>query len=61
MKVIVLVDVDGQVVKGDARRATGICPNAVMAVDPVVKNMFLSDPIGGSCSFYDSFVDVVKA
>ncbi len=54
------VDVDGQVVKGDARRATGICPNAVMAVDPVVKNMCLSDPIGGSCSFYDSFVDVVK-
>ncbi len=55
------VDVDGQVVKGDARRATGICPNAVMAIDPVVKNMCLSDPIGGSCSFYDSFVDVVKA
>ena len=54
------VDVDGQVVKGDARRATGICPNPVMAVDPVVKNMCLSDPIGGSCSFYDSFVDVVK-
>lgn len=55
------VNVDGQVVIGDARRATGICPNAVMAVDPVVKNMCLSDPIGGSCSFYDSFVDVVKA
>jgi tetrathionate reductase subunit A len=55
------VDVDGQTVKGDARRGTGICVNPVMAVDPVVKNMCLSDPIGGSCSFYDSFVGVVKA
>ncbi len=55
------VNVNGRVVTGDVRRATGICPNAVMAVDPVVKNMCLSDPIGGSCSFYDSFIDVVKA
>ena len=55
------VNVDGSVIKGDPRRATGICPNPVMAVDSQVKNMCLSDPIGGSCSFYDSFVDVIKA
>lgn len=55
------VNVDGSLIKGDARRATGICPNPVMAVDSKVKNMCLSDPIGGSCSFYDSFVDVIKA
>ncbi len=55
------VSVDGQIVKGDPRRGAGICPNAVMRVDPAVKNMCLSDPIGGSCSFYDSRVDVVKA
>jgi tetrathionate reductase subunit A len=53
--------VDSQVVKGDARRATGICPNAVMLEDPVLKNASLSDPIGGSASFYDTWINVVKA
>ncbi len=55
------VIVDGSVIRGDERRGTGICPNPVMQVDPAVKNMCLSDPIGGSCSFYDSWVDVIKA
>lgn len=54
------VNVDGMVIKGDKRRGTGICPNPVMLVDPKVKNMCLSDPIGGSCSFYDSWIDVIK-
>jgi tetrathionate reductase subunit A len=53
--------VDGQVVKGDPRRATGICPNAVMIEDPVLKNASLTDPIGGSASFYDTRVKVVPA
>jgi tetrathionate reductase subunit A len=53
--------VDNQVVKGDARRATGICPNAVMLEDPVLKNAGLSDPIGGSASFYDTWINVVRA
>ncbi|BCL61411.1 hypothetical protein DGMP_21040 [Desulfomarina profundi] len=54
------VEVNGQMVKGDKRRATGICPNPVMLVDPQVKNMCLTDPIGGSCSFYDSYVNIEK-
>ncbi|NDY42952.1 molybdopterin-dependent oxidoreductase [Dissulfurirhabdus thermomarina] len=54
------VTVDGALVKGDPRRGAGLCPNAVMMVDPAVRNMCLSDPIGGSCSFYDSWVRVVK-
>jgi anaerobic selenocysteine-containing dehydrogenase len=54
------VSVDGSVVKGDARRGTGVCPNPVMLVDPAVKNMCLTDPIGGSCSFYDSYVNVER-
>jgi len=49
------------VVKGDPRRATGICPNAVMLEDPVLKNASLTDPIGGSSSFYDTWINVVKA
>ncbi|HIC89836.1 MAG TPA: twin-arginine translocation signal domain-containing protein [Anaerolineae bacterium] len=52
--------VDGQAVKGDPRRATGLCPNAVMLEDPVLKNVSLTDPIGGSASFYDTRVKVVK-
>lgn len=55
------VVVDGKVVKGDKRRATGLCPNAAMLVDPVLKNMCLTDKIGGSASFYDTRVKVVKA
>ncbi len=54
------VMVDGQVIKGDSRRGTGVCPNASMLVDPALKNMCLTDPIGGSCSFYDSRVNLVK-
>lgn len=55
------IQVDGQTVTGDARRGTGICPNAVMRVDESVGVGCLSDPIGGSASFYDTRVKVVKA
>ena len=55
------VIVDNQTIKGDARRATGICPNAVMLEDPVLKNASLTDPIGGSASFYDTWINVVRA
>ncbi len=54
------VEIDGKVVKGDPRRATGLCPNPAMLVDPVLKNVCLTDPIGGSASFYDTKVKVVK-
>ena len=52
--------VDHRKVKGDARRAAGLCPNAVMLDDPFLKNATLSDPIGGSASFLDTRVNVVK-
>ncbi|RME02858.1 MAG: molybdopterin oxidoreductase [Planctomycetota bacterium] len=52
--------VEGKIVKGDARRSKGICPNAAMRLDPVLKNVCLSDLIGGSTSFYDSQVQLVK-
>ncbi len=54
------VVINGQVIKGDPRRATGLCPNSVMLEDPVLKNVSLTDPIGGSASFYDTRVKVVK-
>ncbi len=53
--------IDDSLVKGDAQRGTGLCPNAVMIDDPALKNATLSDPIGGSAAFLDTRVKIVKA
>ncbi len=53
--------IDGNVVKGDPRRATGIHANAAMRVDPVLKNVTLSDLTGGSAVFYDTKVKIERA
>jgi tetrathionate reductase subunit A len=50
------VVVDGKKVKGDKRRAGGLCTNSLLAVDPVIKDVCLSDPIGGSASYSNSRV-----
>ncbi|RMG58834.1 MAG: molybdopterin oxidoreductase [Deltaproteobacteria bacterium] len=54
-------EVSGKVIKGDPRRRTGLCPNAAMRVDPHLGNVCLTDPIGGSSSFYDTRVKLVRA
>jgi anaerobic selenocysteine-containing dehydrogenase len=53
--------IDGQLIKGEARRAAGIHANAAMWVDPGLKNTCMLDPVGGSVSFYDTFVNLVPA
>lgn len=50
------VVVDGHVVRGEARRRRGVHANAAMWTDPVVKNTCMFDPVGGSVSFYDTWV-----
>jgi len=50
------VEVNGDMIIGDPRRAAGLCPNPVMAVDPILKDVTLTDPIGASASFYDTQV-----
>jgi anaerobic selenocysteine-containing dehydrogenase len=55
------VVIDGQVVKGDPRRAAGIHANAAIRVDPVIKNTTLSDLTGASAVFYDTNVKVTRA
>jgi hypothetical protein len=55
------VSIDGQVIKGDVRRGTGIHANAVMRTDPVVKNTGLQDMIGASIVFYDTKVKLLRA
>jgi len=52
--------VDGQTIAGDPQRGTGLCINAVLRVDDVTDNTCLTDPIGGSASFYDTRVKVTK-
>ena len=52
------VVVDGSVIKGDARRAAGLCPNPLMDVDPILKDVCLTDPVGASASFFDTYVNV---
>ncbi len=52
--------VDGKILKGDPRRATGVHANAAMRVDPYLKNTCLVDPVGGSAVFYDTWVRLEK-
>ena len=54
------VVIDGQRIPGDPRRATGVHANAAMWTDPAMKNTCLVDPVGGSVSFYDTSVRLVK-
>jgi tetrathionate reductase subunit A len=55
------VSVDGNTVTGDRRRASGICTNHLLAVDPVLKDVCLTDPIGGSGSFSNTRVNLIPA
>ena len=54
------VEVDGTDIKGDPRRGTGLVPNPLMRIDPVLGDVCLTDPIGGSSSFFDTKVNVSK-
>ncbi len=50
------MQIDGHIIKGEARRARGIHANAAMWVDPALKNTCMIDVVGGSVSFYDTYV-----
>lgn len=52
--------INGRTIKGDNRRKAGLCANVVNLEDPVLKNVCLEDLIGGSSSFFDSKVKIVK-
>lgn len=53
------VVIDGVVVRGEARRQKGVHANAAMWTDKHVKNTCMFDPVGGSVSFYDTFVTLL--
>ncbi len=54
------VTIDGKVIKGDKRRAAGVHANAAMWIDPHLKNTCMIDKVGGSVSFYDTKVKLIK-
>ena len=54
------VTVDGKLVKGNPRRSRGFTPNPVMLEDTVARDVCLTDPIGGSASFYDTYVKITR-
>ena len=54
------VTIDDKTIKGDVRRSKGIHGNAAMRLDDYLKNTCLLDPVGGSVSFYDTKVKLVK-
>lgn len=54
-------EIDGDKIKGDERRATGIHANAAMWTDSSLRNnTCLVDPVGGSVSFYDTKINLIK-
>src|SRR6266540_4258635 len=54
------VVIDGTAVKADPRRQGGIHANAAMWIDPNLKNTCMLDKVGGSVSFYDTRVKLVR-
>jgi anaerobic selenocysteine-containing dehydrogenase len=53
--------VDGAEMGHDLSRGAGIQPTQIMRTDDQYPNVSLQEPIGGSCSFYDTWVTVEKA
>ena len=54
------MEIDGEVIKGEERRAKGLHANAAMRTDTVNTNTCLSDVVGGSAVFYDTRIKLVK-
>ncbi|MCL5123370.1 MAG: molybdopterin oxidoreductase, partial [Deltaproteobacteria bacterium] len=54
------MSVDGSLVKGNPRRSRGFTPNPVMLEHTIARNVCLTDPIGGSASFNDTYVKIVR-
>ncbi len=54
------IEVDGDTIRGDPRRGTGVNPNVVMRADPHLKDICVSDHVGGNTAYLTK-VSVVKA
>jgi anaerobic selenocysteine-containing dehydrogenase len=54
------IKVDGSVMPHDPSRGAGIQSNVIMRTDKQYPNVGLQEPVGGSCSFFDTWVKVGK-
>ncbi len=54
------IKIDGLAMPYDSSRGAGIQPNIIMRTDNQYPNVGLQEPIGGSCSFFDTSVMVQK-
>jgi anaerobic selenocysteine-containing dehydrogenase len=54
------IQVNGAATQYDPSRGAGVQPTQIMRTDKKYPNVSLQDPIGGSCSFYDTWVKVSK-
>jgi anaerobic selenocysteine-containing dehydrogenase len=54
------IEIDGVAMPHDPSRGAGIQPNIIMRTDNKYPNVGLQEPIGGSCSFFDTSVMVKK-
>jgi len=54
------IQVNGAATLYDPSRGAGVQPTQIMRTDKKYPNVSLQDPIGGSCSFYDTWVKVSK-
>jgi len=52
--------VDGVMTDHDPSRGAGLQPTQIMQTDGRYRNVSLQEPLGASCSFYDTFVRVKK-
>ena len=52
--------VNGVASDSDPSRGVGIASNPIMRADPQLPNVALQDKLGGSVSFYNTRIDVVK-
>lgn len=51
--------VDGEIIKGEAKRGAGVHPGPLFRLDDNLRGTPLSEPIGGSASFYDTEVTII--
>lgn len=54
------VEIDGTRIPGEPARQKGLHANAAMWIDPALGNTCLVDTVGGSVSFYDTSVRLIK-
>jgi len=52
--------INGDVAGNDPSRGAGLQPTQIMRTDKMNPNVSLQEPVGGSCSFYDTWVKVEK-